>query len=77
MRPKKERDIAHDASIARAEFCAQLAVNDKLSYALISAFEEVFMAPLIVSNLMILGLVAFFAGYFYFASKQVNNSSEN
>jgi hypothetical protein len=75
--PEKERDIAHDASIARAGFCTQLAVNDKLSYALISAFEEVFMAPLIVSNLMILGLVAFFAGYFDFASKQVNNSSEN
>ena len=34
------------------------------------------MAPLIVSNLMILGLVAFFAGYFHFASKQVNNSGE-
>ncbi|AEF02603.1 hypothetical protein ambt_05275 [Alteromonas naphthalenivorans] len=35
------------------------------------------MAPLIVSNLMILGLVAFFAGYFHFASKQVKNSGEN
>jgi hypothetical protein len=42
-----------------------------------SSIEEVFMAPLIVSNLMILGLVAFFAGYFQFASKQVKNSGEN
>ena len=35
------------------------------------------MTPLIVSNLMILGLVAFFAGYFHFASKQVSNTGEN
>lgn len=42
MRPKKERDFAHDASIARAGFCAQLAVNDKLSYALSSALRRIY-----------------------------------